>query len=181
VPLPPQSAIPAEVCCDTLWRVAEDILHTAHDAVAGCLPEPLCDQLAHFISVAEPTHPPGDYVSVWLQAVDPAPGTVTRAGRVNLMPRPRGVFGVKLIETGWPMIASTDGGFTLPEPEVMHMLAKHSYAHAELMMRAVYNSFRERTSPGRSCGFLATGALEPTQREVGRLGWRFTLTLDIDL
>jgi hypothetical protein len=178
VPLPDATcAVPTDVCCTSIFDVAETIAIVAYDAVAECLDAEDCTRLGWYVSVNEPSYAKGDYVGVWLQSMIPRPGTGTT--RANFLPRPQATFGVKLIESGWPTITGNDEVGRVPSIEVMHAIAKHSYGHAERMLRAVYDNYRARDGISQACGFQSIGALRPTTRDANLCGWSFDLSLEI--
>lgn len=169
--------IPDDVDCDTLWTLAEAILDIVHEAlVAGQTDQ--CD-IDKFVSIAEPVFgSDGNYASVWLRDVawsQPAGG----AGARMLLPRPRPQYGIKIMETGWPIIAATGGPVQLPEPARMHALAKHSMSHMEMVVRRVNNALRAHTFAAEyGTTFQSIGSVRHTPRQGGTVGWIFDVTLE---
>jgi phage tail protein X len=179
VPLPtdPPGDITTEVCCDGFYEVAKALVDEAYAALADCLGAQ-CKDVAHFVSVNEPTYTnDGNYIAVWLAAMQPAAGG---PGGISLMPRPRATFGFKLIETGYPTLESTAASIMPPDGDHIDIISKHSYSHIERIIRQVYMSFRSRTLPsGCECGRPQMGRQRPAARSGGLAGWLWELSLDI--
>jgi hypothetical protein len=168
--------IPEDVDCDSFWTLAEAILDIAHQAVVDGQTEQC--EIEKFVSVAEPVYgTAANYVSVWLQSVTWAPAPTSTSKLI--MPRPRAQFGIKAMETGWPIAETTGGPVALPDPARMHALAKHSMSHMEMMVRRVNNALRAHTFESEhGAVWQSMGAVNHTPRSGGAVGWIFSVTLE---
>ena len=147
--IPPFDCASAEdVCCTTLFDMAEFILFSVRDALADCMPNADCgcEPLDSYVTLS------GDdgitnALTVEIQSVGPSPITATGSSGVQ---RPLGLqrvtFVVRLRESGWPMAYVDDNVIVAPDPTAQHFASRHAYAHGERMYRQLL--FMLSTSTG---------------------------------
>jgi hypothetical protein len=175
--LPHEHCGPGEVCCASLYEVADLILEICHTAVVGCSS---CDcelpGLVGYVSMGRQIEDPAaDYLAVTLTSVFAAPSSADDTGNMQL-PIFRANFQVKLLETGWPMPYGDGEEINIPEPELVQNAARHAYAHGEAMYRAAANALmRRELNPGcRDC-YQRIEPLTPVEPSGGTTGWQFNL------
>lgn len=179
LPSEPTCDITDEVCCDSFFELADALLEVVHTAMLDCY-DGECE-IASFVSVGEPVFTAGgDYVSVWVSSVDWTGLPDGRGGTAHRS-RPRVTFGVKVMESGWPTLETAGGPIQVPEPDRMHLLAKHSMAHIELVVRRVNTSVRDHSwELTYGSTYQGLGPVRPTQRTSGLVGWTFTVTMEVE-
>lgn len=172
MPLPPSDCeIPSDVVCHSWYDAVSGIVGIAHAAIVPQLNVADCDRFVGYVTVGEPNNPVGDYVAGWVVSLDPR-------GRNQQFPMASLTVGVRIMETGWPMV-NEDGSGSVPTFEELNAVALHSFSHAESAMRAVYNALRTRQLA--CCGsFTSMGPTVPVRPSGGLTGWQFTVTVDLD-
>lgn len=178
-----------EVCCDTLFVLADRLRIVAADAVNACLPVDVCGEIDSFVAVGfEAEDPIGDSISVTVVNVQDAVDSTTneQAGPLALV---RADLVLRLLESGYPMLLSTDGENILaPDRAEVHLASKHSMAHAEAMLRAIRNGlrrpaipmFRPFVPPGTIFGVVPQ-PMRPIPPQMGLVGWTLTLGVRVAL
>lgn len=175
--LPHEHCAPGDVCCTSLYDVAENLLEIAHTAVVGCsFVECALPELVGYVSMGQRIEDPqADYLVVSLQSINPTQGD--RAGNMQL-PLYRATFQVKLLETGWPMPHGDDEMIVIPTPELVTNVARHAYAHGEAMYRALANALaRKELNPTCNDCYQSISPLTPIEPSGGTTGWVMTVTL----
>ena len=144
MPLPVASCVanvPSDVCCDTVWLMGERIRTVALAAVCACLDESCRSRpMESWQTEGERSGSvKGDSLVVSFTGLDSSVRERTRRGSPIPTPITRADFRVELRESGWPMIAEHSSTQTvkLPDPQMVHALAKHARGHAEAMWRAL--------------------------------------------
>jgi len=177
---PNEQCAPGDVCCTSLYDVAENILSIAYDAVSGCsvvdcnLPE-----LVGYVSMGQRIEDPiADYLVVSLLSVFPAPPPASERGGNMQLPIYRANFQVKLLETGWPMPQGDDEEIIVPDPTLVTNVARHAYAHGEAMYRALANALARKTlNLGCADCYQRIEPLQPIEPSGGTTGWTTNLIL----
>jgi hypothetical protein len=179
--LPHEHCAPGDVCCTSLFEIADRILKVAYDAVTGCsvldceLPE-----LAGYVSMGEQIQDPvADYLVVSLTSVGPSARSADPSGNMQL-PLYRANFQVKLLETGWPQPEGDEDEIIVPSPELVHNVTRHSYAHGEAMYRALGRALTgRRLNPCGDC-FQRIEPLRPVEPSGGTTGWVTNIVMGMD-
>ena len=144
------SDIPTNVCCDTTWLIGERIREVAFAAVCSCI-DASCQSNPMRSWQTEGSQSgsiKGDSLVVSYIRSTLATVSRSRTGASTPLVVTRAEFRVELRENGWPMIReeSSVQGVKLPDPQVVHALARHARSHAEKMWRAL-NAGASATSP----------------------------------
>ena len=180
--LPNSQCAPGDVCCESLFSTAENILNIAYSAVCNCSVVD-CDlpDLAGYVSMGRDIKDPlSDYVAVSVIQIIPSPRSADQQGSMQL-PMYRARFQVKLLETGWPMPQGDGDEILVPPPALVMDVARHSYAHGEAMYRALGGALTAGTlnSSCNSC-FQRIEALTPIEPSGGSVGWLTEIVLGMD-
>lgn len=174
--------IPLDVCCTSLFDVAEHVLDIVLPAVNDCLTPSECSDtpmIAGYVSMGTQIQDPvADYVVVSLQTISTSPGSRDAVGRMQL-PMYRATYQVRLLETGWPTAESSGEEIWVPSPEQVHDISRHAYAHGERMFRALADALVRKTLGPGACTFTAIGQLFPIEPSGGTVGWQTTVEIGI--
>lgn len=177
--LPHEDCAPGEVCCTSLFDVADHILQIAFCAVAGCsVVECDLEEIVGYVSMGERIEDPAsDFLVVSLSSVSPSPGSADQVGNMQ-NPTYRARFQVKLSETGWPMPTGDEDEIIPPLPSLMQNASRHAYAHGEAMYRALANALARKTL-NVSCAdcYQQIEPLRPVEPSGGTVGWVTYVTL----
>lgn len=179
--LPHEGCAPGDVCCDSLFAIAENILEIAHTAVVGCsVTDCELPGLAGYVSMGTQINDPlADYLVVSVGQVFPAPANNSTG--VMHLPLYRVSFQVKLLETGWPMPTGDGEEIIPPPPDLVHNVTRHAYAHGEIMYRALANALaRKQLVPDCHDCYQAITPLTPVEPSGGTTGWLCTITTGLD-
>lgn len=177
--LPHENCAPGEVCCTSLFDVADNILQIAHCAVVGCsVVDCDLDDIVGYVSMGERIEDPAsDFLVVSLASVFPSPGSADAVGNMQ-NPVYRARFQVKLSETGWPMPTGDEDEIIPPEAALIHNVSRHAYAHGEAMYRALANALARKTlNVGCNDCFQSIESLRPSEPSGGTTGWVTYVTL----
>lgn len=171
--------IPTEVCCPTLFGIADRIRCIATDAVLGCL-GPDCAERDFRSIVAMAPHEDffGDILSVsltnWTLSADTRPPIVLTVATYRL----------ELWETGWPVpeVDEQANLISVPDAELVNALARHVYSHGEVMYRALLDVAARRQFWNDTIGLptdgfskFTVGALTPIAPAGRLVGWGVNL------
>lgn len=144
------SDIPTNVCCDTTWLIGERIREVAFAAVCSCIDTSCQSNPMQSWQTEGPRSGSikGDSLVVSFVRDALAPASRGRVGTSTPLVVTRSEFRVELRENGWPMIREEAPvqAIKIPDPQVVHALAKHARSHAEKMWRAL-NAGASATSP----------------------------------
>lgn len=178
MPLPRSDCdISGDVCCTSIYDAISAVVGVAHAGVVACLGEALCDSVTGYVSIAQPNNPTGDYVAGWMVSMDARAGA-NAAQQGMMLVVPTLTIGIRLMETGYPMV-NEGGGGTVPSFNQLNAISLHAYSHAEMMYRRVLNALVTRQIS--CCGFQAIGPLVPVEPSGGLVGYQFTVTVTLDL
>lgn len=179
--------IPDQVCCDTLFEIADQLREIAVVALDQCgLPLDCNDpdstgEIASYVyHSGQVEDPVPDYLAVALTSFGPATSSTDQYGSLKKMPQFVARFQVRLLEKNWPMIQTDDAGrMWIPEASLLSQLSKHSYAHGEAMYRALARAVIRGTLTG--CGQQTIGNLFPIPPSGGTVGWEVEITVTVDM
>lgn len=146
MPLPLASCpenVPSNVCCDTFWLMGERIRTVALDAVCSCI-DPTCQgqEIESWSTEGDRSGAVrGDSLIVSFVGAGLRTDSRGRQGNVSPITVTRATFRVELNEVGWPMVRehAAAQSILLPDPQLVHAIAKHARGHAEKMWRALLN------------------------------------------
>lgn len=179
--LPNEECYPDDdsVCCDMLYEIGSRILDVVMCALADCIPITPCgaNELKGYLTVGrEVQDPTSDYVAVSLTQANPTPRSMDENGnrKINLL---RAQYQVRLLETGWPQPQGDFEDIFYPTPEQYMIAARHSYAHGEVMYRALLVADRLNPYCKRDC-YTQIGPLTPVEPRGGSVGWETYVITD---
>jgi hypothetical protein len=139
--------VPTDVCCPTLYGIADRIRCIATNAVLRCLTGDCAEREFRSIIAMDP-HPDfcGDILTVALTSwgVDQAS---TENGRTLPVLLTVADYHVELREAGWPTIELDEQSDLIvqPDADLVNALALHVYAHGESMYRALLDVAARRS------------------------------------
>jgi hypothetical protein len=162
--------------CESYNGILRDVLKVAYEAVCQDMPDDFCGQFTGFVAVNEPVAPGGDYVATWIQDVSPYNPRNTEVGRMQVFPRFLMAVGVKLLETGWPMISAGDG---LPPLTDVNAAALQANSHAERVSRALINAVARNAVGDNGCLFRGMGRMAPVAPSAGMVGWTWAVQVEV--
>lgn len=171
-----------EVCCTTLYDIANNILVGLYEAMLECYQPSFCNAggLIAYVTMGSGDDLVYDALSVSIGSVRPSDGSVNR----NAMSPFRSLlvtFDVRLIESGWPMAEVENGEIFAPDPVEQNAIARHAYAHGERMYRKLlYMATSGGLMPqGSACTNAVVDSLFPMNPAGGTVGWRTSVTLTL--
>ena len=136
--------ISSDVCCDTIWLMGERIRTVALDAVLTCVDDDCANEaITSWQTEGDRSGSvKGNTLVVSFVTAALAPSGQRRSGSPRPTPITRASFRVELRETGWPFITERASvqSIKLPDPQIVHAVAKHARAHGERMWRALLNA-----------------------------------------
>lgn len=141
--------VPADACCSTFFDVADRVRSVAFNALVSCQDPSCADRefrsyVTHGPQVQDPL---GDSLVANLVSVAASTGSREASDRLLPVGLFVGRINLHLFETGWPQIEANDAQRTLyvPDSDLVHAMARHSYAHGEKMYRAIVDGIQKRT------------------------------------
>jgi len=171
--------VPCDEECSVFNQMLRDVIAVAYNAVCRDMPTEFCQQFTGYVTVGEPSNPSGDYIAAWIQDVSPYNPRNNQQTALQRIPRGLMAVGVKLLETGWPMIGETSPR-ALPSLETITGVAMESNAHAERVSRALWNAVVTRQMlENCGCCFMGMGSMRPVPASGGMVGWVWTVQLEV--
>lgn len=153
MPLPLASCaddVPTDVCCTSVFDIADRIREVAYDGLCGKL-DPSCRdrEFRTYVSIGPRVPEPlGDALVVYINPdVTPSPGSRRPGGTLLGASLQRAPFEIYLTENGWPTPETNEIGEVIyvPPSDLIHAISRHAYSHGEAMYRAVLNAVQRRT------------------------------------
>lgn len=166
-----------DVCCSTLYDIANYLLSEVYDALAGCYPPAPCvDPLRAYVTVSGGDDGQVDVLSVSIGTV--APSASTLPGKFGLF---RATFEVRLKESGWPTVYADGETIMLPDPVEQAAAARHLYSHGEAIHRRLaYLHFNKMLVPSNiRCTNATLGQMSPLTPQGGVVGWVVPVVVDL--
>jgi hypothetical protein len=196
MPLPLQACaddIPTDVCCTSLFDVADRIRCIANTAVVAAFHESCADrEWRSYVTVGQrAAEPLGDALVVYMPALGQSPDSRSPSGKLNSIVLERARFVIFLTENGWPTIVADEMGdvISVPDSNVLHALARHSYGHAEAMYRAIRRAAAKNATSADALFPIATfrnlvqsfevGDLTPVDPAAFTVGWTLPITATV--
>lgn len=181
--------IAADVCCDTLALMADRIRTVAATAVCECQDPDCSDRefVSYFTVGPRIEDPFGESLVVVLHDFTPSVGSNTLPGNLLPVAVHKAEFEVRLLENGWPTIEEDALGqlITVPDRNLVNMLARHSVSHAEKVYRALANGIQRRTLFASALhphiGRTALASMRPVQSTTHIVGWTMRVNVEVTL
>ena len=178
--------IPADYCCDTLANIANRIRTVAMDGLVSCMDPSCADrEFRSFVTIGPNVQDPlGDSLIVHMTDFGPTVGSTDGPGNLFKVAVFRGVFEVRLLDNGWPMIQAEDmtASIIAPDSDYVHAVAMHSMAHGEKMYRALVDAIQRNEifvgSANGHIGKVQISALRPIQPTAFMVGWNCTVSVE---
>lgn len=179
--------VPTQVCCSSIFDVADRLRCIAFDAVSCCLDPSCADQeFRSYVSLGPSIPEPlGDALVVHLLSMSPSSASRSPVGILNRVSLQEARFEIFLTENGWPTPETDELGETVyvPDSDLINRVARHTYGHAEKMYRAVLNSAQTgEMFPLPANPHIArvdVGSLQPVQPAVYTAGWTIPVTVQM--
>lgn len=196
MPLPLQACaadIPTDVCCTSLFDVADRIRCVANAAVVASFHGSCADRAWRSYVTVGPnvSEPLGDALVVHMPALGQSPASRTLGGKLTSVVLERAQFVIFLTENGWPMIEVDEMGdvIAVPDSDVVNAVARHAYSHAEAMYRAIRRAAAKNATSADALFPLATfrnlvqsfdiGTLTPISPAAFTVGWTLPITATV--
>lgn len=183
MPLPVDCSISEDTCCVDMYSVAEHILVNVKAAILGCYAEIPCgvSELKSYVTMGRGDDGVRDALTAAVTGVAASPGS-TRQGVQVPVTLQRVTIEIRLREQGWPMAQLSDDGIIVPDPDLQNALARHAYAHGEMMYRKLLHMQSTGTLKPTAltgCVGTAVGILNPIAPLGGVVGWFVPVTMDM--
>lgn len=178
----PDCDISTNVCCSTLYDVAQWLLSNVYDVLNPCVESTCSAPLLAYVTHGAGDDGVVDSLMVSIGSTKPSPRSLDDKGRMIGFSLNRTTFRVMLRESGWPMARVQGGDILAPDPVIQNALARHSYAHGEKLYRHLDQMRLERrlmpsTMPLPS--FANISGLVPLLPSGGTVGWYVDVELDM--
>lgn len=171
-----------EVCCTTLYDIANNILAGLYEAMLECYQPTFCNAggIIAYVTMGAGDDLVLDALSVSIGSVRISDGTANRNGMSpfkSLLVE----FEVRLIESGWPMVYEEGGEIFIPDPVEQNAIARHSYAHGERMYRKLLHMATSNglVPQGSACTSAVVNPLIPMKPAGGTVGWQTSVTMTL--
>lgn len=176
----PDCEISEEVCCTSLYDIAQHILAGVYEGMLECFQPTPCDDggLLAYVTMGDGDDLVMDALTVSLTAVDPSFNTVNR-NETSPFGLYRATYTVRLLEAGWPTAYEDNGEIFVPDPVMQNALARHAYGHGERMYRRLsyMASHGECVPAGVACSKVEVTSLRALNPSGGSIGWQTTVVL----
>lgn len=191
MPLPLGSCaddISTDVCCSSIFDVADRIRCVATAAVECCFDPSCADrEWRSYVSVGPRIPEPlGDALVVHLPGISPSLGSTSSRGNRSLpVAVHQAQFDIVLTENGWPLIRANEFGevIEVPDSNLINAIARHAYAHGEKMYRAIVDGVARQTlfpiSTFPYLGDVVHSGLVPIQPAAFTVGWGMSLNVQM--
>lgn len=192
MPLPLGSCaddISADVCCSSIFDVADRIRCVATNAIECCFTGDCSDTWRSYVSVGPRiAEPLGDALVVHMVGIAPSLGSSSPSGqRLKPVAVHLAQFDVVVLENGWPQIRANEFGevIEVPDSDLINAIARHAYAHGEKMYRALVDGVQRNTlfpvSTFPNLGNVTLSGLQPIQPSAFSVGWGMSIQVQITL
>lgn len=172
--------ISEQVCCTSLYDIAQHILSGLYEGLLDCFQQTPCNPggLLAYVTMGEGDDLVLDAVTVALTSIEPSYNTVAR-NDTSPFGLYRATFTVRLLESGWPMAFEENGEIFVPDPVIQNAVARHAFGHGERMYRRLtyMASHGECVPTGVACSKVEVTSLRPLNPSGGTVGWETTLVL----
>lgn len=178
----PDCVISEEVCCTSLYDIAQHILASLYEAMLECYHPTPCDPgtLLAYVTMGEGDDLVLDALTVSIEEIRPSVNTVA-GSRTSPFGNYQATLKIRLLESGWPMAYEENGEIFVPDPAVQNSISRHSYAHGERMYRKLsyMASHGECVPAGTACVNAVVNSLQPMAPSGGSVGWVTSVTLTL--
>jgi hypothetical protein len=178
-----------DVCCRSVFDIADRIRFVATTAVEACFDPSCADQeWRSYVSVGPNVPEPlGDALIVHMPEMTPTFGSRTPGGNLLGVAVHQTRFEIMLTENGWPQIIANEFGevIEIPDSAVINKIAMHAYSHGEKMYRAIVNGVQKNTlfpvSEFSNIGRVEVGGMRPRQPAAFTVGWTIPMSVQLTL
>lgn len=192
MPLPVGSCaddISTDVCCSSVFDVADRLRCIATEAVECCFDASCADRpFRSYVSVGPSIPEPlGDALIVHLPSLEPSTNSRSNAGTLLGVAVHVGRFDIELRENGWPMPLTNEFSevIQIPDSTMINAIARHAYSHGEKMYRAVVNALQMKTMfpilDFPNVGKVDIAGLRPIQPAAFAVGWTIPIQVQLVL
>lgn len=177
--------IPTDVCCPTLFGIADRIRCIATDAFYSCVDAAVCTERGFRSIVAMDPHEDffGDILTVVLTnwGVD---ATSQEGSKTLPILLTVAQYRLELQELGWPVPEVDEQGelISVPPADLVNAVSRHAYSHGEAIGRALMNTAARREFWHRNIGLPTDGfsafqvsPMSPISPQGRVVGWRWDL------
>lgn len=155
-----------EPCCSSWHDLASSLLGAVTEKINECIGHLDClGELRSFVSIGEPQSAASDYIAVWINLITPSSTLSPEARRLGLGLK-RIEFGIKMMETGWPMGGSDGTELYERSDEHVQFVGRHAYGHLQVVMDAAHAWGR-----ARKCKSVGFSRIQPVPPSGGSVGW----------
>lgn len=181
--LPPADCLVSEeVCCTSLFDIANHILAGVYESMLACYQPSFCNGggLVAYVTMGTGDDLVYDALSVSIVDVRPSTKSVNANGMSPFQAKVI-TLEVRLLESGWPMAHEQNGEIYVPDPVIQNAIARHSYAHGERMYsKLTYMATHgELMPPNTVCSSAVISSLLPIPPAGGTVGWKTTVILTV--
>lgn len=173
-----------DVCCTSLYDVANHILAGVYESLLECFQPSFCNGngLLAYVTMGNGDDLVLDGLSVAVNDVRPSDGSI-RYSQTSPMVTYMATFNVRLLESGWPMAYEDNGEIFVPDPVDQNALARHAYGHGERMYRklAYMASHGDLAPAGTPCSKAILMPLTPLNPSGGSIGWTTSVLMQLTL
>lgn len=177
---------PGEGCCEALWDQGIALITAAGTALQECLgTQSCCDRpMRAFVSLGPPQTWQSDLLAAFLEppGYTYSPKSYGPSGNFAGPPQMRALWRVYLIESGYPGLVESNGGFYPANDDELHHANRHIYAHGEAIMRGLIGSSELRRCGGfamRDMTFVGPNAGPEEGPTAWHAGWSIGVNLDL--
>jgi len=171
-----------EVCCTSLYDIAQTILSNLYEGMLECFQPTPCNEggLLAYVTMGDGDDLVLDALTVALTSIDPSFNTVAR-NDTSPFGLYRATFTIRLMESGWPMAYEENGEIFVPDPVMQNAMARHAFGHGERMYRRLtyMASHGECVPAGVACSKAEVTSLRAMNPMGGSIGWETTLVLSL--
>jgi hypothetical protein len=169
-----------DVCCTSLYDIANHILAGVYEALLPCYSESFCNTgLLAYVTMGTGDDLVFDALTVSLGEVKTTARSVQNGIKQSPVASYTAEFNVRLIESGWPMAHEEGNQLLVPDPVLQNALARHSYAHGERMYRRLSYMASHGDVGTSACSAAMVTPLIPLAPLGGTVGWRTSVVLTL--
>lgn len=169
-----------DVCCTSLYDIANHILAGVYESLLECYQPSFCNGggVLAYVTMGNGDDLVLDALTVSINDVSPTVNTV-RNNQTLAIGLYEATFTVRLLESGWPMAYEENGEIFVPDPVEQNALARHAYGHGERMYRklAYMASHGDLTPADVSCTKAVVYPLTPLSPSGGSVGWKANVSM----
>lgn len=180
--------VPTDVCCTSIYDIADRIRQIVCSAVESCLHSSCADRCFESYCSIGPNvpEPLGDALIVHMPRMQPSFGSRSNTGNTTLgVSLQHAEFEIFLTENGWPVARTDELGNVIEVPDrgLINAIARHAYSHGERMYRAILDAYQRHTLfhpllyP--HIHKVEIGGLRPRQPAAFTVGWTVPMMVQL--